>query len=56
MAKGDLGYSQSNGAPIAALIADRAPETLREIGDGARWQDGFPGWHWRFGECAAFSP
>jgi peptide/nickel transport system permease protein len=30
-AKGDLGYSESNHAPIAALIADRAPETLREL-------------------------
>jgi peptide/nickel transport system permease protein len=34
LAKGDLGYSQSNNAPIAALIADRAPETLRELGVG----------------------
>jgi peptide/nickel transport system permease protein len=34
LTKGDLGYSQSNNAPIAALIADRAPETLREIGIG----------------------
>ena len=32
--KGDLGYSQSNHAPIAALIADRAPETLREVAIG----------------------
>jgi len=32
--QGDLGYSQSNNAPISALIADRAPETLREIGLG----------------------
>ena len=31
---GDLGYSESNHAPIAALIADRAPETLREIAIG----------------------
>jgi peptide/nickel transport system permease protein len=34
LATGDLGYSQSNNAPIAALIADRTPETLREIGIG----------------------
>jgi len=34
LAKGDLGYSQSNNAPIAGLIADRAPVTLREIGIG----------------------
>jgi peptide/nickel transport system permease protein len=34
LAKGDLGYSQSNNAPIAELIADRAPVTLREIGIG----------------------
>jgi peptide/nickel transport system permease protein len=34
LAKGDLGYSQSNHAPIAELIADRAPVTLREIGIG----------------------
>jgi len=31
---GDLGYSQSNNAPIAALIADRAPATLRELAIG----------------------
>jgi peptide/nickel transport system permease protein len=37
--RGDLGYSESNHAPIAALIADRAPETLRElaIGLGGGW-------------------
>jgi peptide/nickel transport system permease protein len=34
LAKGDLGYSESNHAPIAGLIADRAPETLREIAIG----------------------
>lgn len=34
LSRGDLGYSQSNHAPIAALIADRAPETLREIAIG----------------------
>src|SRR5277367_2652446 len=39
LAKGDLGYSQSNNAPIAELIADRAPVTLREIGIGL-----FGGW------------
>ncbi|MGA3188635.1 MAG: ABC transporter permease [Bryobacteraceae bacterium] len=32
--KGDLGYSESNHAPIASLIADRAPETLRELAIG----------------------
>ena len=39
LARGDFGYSQSNHAPIAALIADRAPETLRElaIGLGGGW-------------------
>ncbi len=31
---GDLGYSESNNAPIASLIADRAPATLRELGVG----------------------
>ena len=31
---GDLGYSQSNNASIASLIADRAPETLRELAVG----------------------
>jgi|HubBroStandDraft_5_1064220.scaffolds.fasta_scaffold12449_2 peptide/nickel transport system permease protein len=34
MAKGDLGYSESNHAPVAALIADRAGATLRELGIG----------------------
>jgi peptide/nickel transport system permease protein len=34
LAKGDLGYSESHHAPIAALIADRAPETLRELAIG----------------------
>jgi peptide/nickel transport system permease protein len=37
--KGDLGYSESNHAPIAALIAERAPETLRELAIGL-----FGGW------------
>jgi peptide/nickel transport system permease protein len=31
---GDLGYSESNHAPISALIVDRAPETLRELAIG----------------------
>ena len=41
--KGDLGYSTSNSAPVAALIRDRAPATLREIGYGlaAAWLAGF---------------
>jgi peptide/nickel transport system permease protein len=34
LAKGDLGYSESNHAPIAALLADRAPATLSEIAIG----------------------
>ena len=34
LSRGDLGFSESNNAPIAALIADRAPETLREIAIG----------------------
>jgi peptide/nickel transport system permease protein len=34
LARGDLGYSASHHAPIASLIADRAPETLREIAAG----------------------
>ncbi len=39
LAHGDLGYSESNGAPIRQLIADRAPETWRElaIGLGGGW-------------------
>jgi peptide/nickel transport system permease protein len=32
--KGDLGYSTSHNAPIATLIADGAPATLREIAVG----------------------
>jgi peptide/nickel transport system permease protein len=41
--RGDLGYSESNNAPIRALIADRAPATLRElaIGLGGGWLIGF---------------
>jgi ABC-type dipeptide/oligopeptide/nickel transport system permease component len=34
LAHGNLGFSQSNNAPIAALIADRAPATLRELAIG----------------------
>jgi peptide/nickel transport system permease protein len=34
LTKGDLGYSPSNHSPVAALIADRAPQTLREIAVG----------------------
>lgn len=43
LTKGDLGYSASNGAPVAWLIRDRAPETLREIGVGLAlaWIVGF---------------
>ncbi len=32
--RGDLGYSESNNAPIAQLIADRGPATLRELAIG----------------------
>jgi peptide/nickel transport system permease protein len=32
--QGDLGYSASSNAPIAQLIADRAPETIGEVGVG----------------------
>jgi len=40
---GDLGYSESRQAPIAGLIADRAPETLRELAAGllGGWLFGF---------------
>lgn len=43
LARGDLGYSESNGAPIGALIWDRAPDTLRELGFGltGAWLLGF---------------
>jgi peptide/nickel transport system permease protein len=34
LVRGDLGYSESRQAPIAALIAERAPETLRELALG----------------------
>jgi peptide/nickel transport system permease protein len=41
--KGDLGYSESNNAPILALIQDRAPATLTEITVGLAfaWVFGF---------------
>ena len=43
LTRGDLGYSESNNAPIAQLIADRAPATLRELGLGllGAWVLGF---------------
>jgi peptide/nickel transport system permease protein len=43
LAKGDLGFSESNMAPIGGLIADRAPATLRElaIGLAGGWVLGF---------------
>ena len=64
LTKGDLGYSESNHSPIAALIADRAPETLREIAVGLAggWvlglalaipKRGFPSWQACF---SAFRP
>ncbi len=31
---GDLGYSESNNSPVAALLRDRAPQTLRDLGFG----------------------
>jgi len=34
LSRGDLGYSESNNASIAALIVDRGPATLREIAEG----------------------
>jgi peptide/nickel transport system permease protein len=34
LAHGDLGYSESNHAAIGALLRDRAPETLSELGIG----------------------
>ena len=34
LAHGDLGYSRSRQAPIADLVAQRAPETLRELALG----------------------
>ena len=34
LSRGDLGYSKSSNAPIAQLIAGRAPETIAELGLG----------------------
>ncbi len=34
LAHGELGYSESNHTSVAALIADRAPRTLRDVGCG----------------------
>lgn len=34
LAHGDLGYSESNNSPVAALLRDRAPQTLRDLGFG----------------------
>lgn len=31
---GDLGFSESNNSPVSALLADRAPRTLRDLGFG----------------------
>jgi peptide/nickel transport system permease protein len=51
--RGDLGYSESNHEPIAALLAERAPETLRElaIGLAGAWLFGLglaiPAGRWR---------
>lgn len=43
LAKGELGFSESNMAPIGGLIGDRAPATLRElaIGLAGGWVLGF---------------
>ncbi len=43
LTRGDLGFSESNMAPIGGLIADRAPATLRElaIGLAGGWLLGF---------------
>ena len=40
---GDLGYSESNNSPVAALLADRAPQTLRDLvfGLAGAWILGF---------------
>ena len=32
--RGDLGYSESNNSPVAALLTDRAPQTLRDLSFG----------------------
>jgi peptide/nickel transport system permease protein len=34
MTHGDLGFSESNNTPIASLLTDRAPRTLRDLGFG----------------------
>jgi peptide/nickel transport system permease protein len=34
LAHGDLGFSESNHSPVAALLADRAPRTLRDLSFG----------------------
>lgn len=34
LARGDLGFSESNHSPISALLADRAPRTLRDLSFG----------------------
>jgi peptide/nickel transport system permease protein len=34
LSRGDLGFSTSSNAPIAQLIAERAPETIAELGIG----------------------
>jgi peptide/nickel transport system permease protein len=34
LAHGDLGFSESNHSPISALMADRAPRTLRDLSFG----------------------
>jgi peptide/nickel transport system permease protein len=53
LVRGDLGYSESNHEPIASLIADRAPETLRilAVGLAGAWALGLalamPAGRWR---------
>jgi peptide/nickel transport system permease protein len=34
LAHGDLGFSESNHSPVSALLADRAPRTLRDLSFG----------------------
>jgi ABC-type dipeptide/oligopeptide/nickel transport system permease component len=43
LSRGDLGFSKSSNAPIAQLIAERAPETAAELGIGLAggWLLGF---------------
>jgi peptide/nickel transport system permease protein len=43
LSRGDLGFSKSSNAPIAQLIAERAPETIAELGVGLAggWLLGF---------------